>query len=113
MPSPSPACSRPTDGTTVFRGAAGRLYLLWSTMGEGGYAMGYAVSDSGAILGPWQQSPVPLFGRDGGHGMIFRTFGGRLMVTLHTPNATPYERPAWFEIAELDGRLVLAGDRAG
>lgn len=96
-----------TDGPFLWRGRGGRLYMLWSTVGYDGYAMGYAVSQSGTVLGPWHQSPEPLFGKDGGHGMIFRTLDGRLMVTLHTPNTTPDERPTWFPIVEVDGTLKL------
>jgi len=29
------------------------------------------------------------------------------MVTLHTPNTTPHERPAWFEIVETDDGLAI------
>lgn len=101
--------NRVTDGPFLYRGtgARGHLLMLWSTVGYGGYAMGYAVSETGDILGPWHQSPAPLFGKDGGHGMIFRAFDGRLLMTLHTPNATPNERPTWIEVAERDDGLAV------
>jgi len=101
--------NRVTDGPFFFRGAAGRLYMLWSTVGYAGYAMGYACSESGGIRGPWQQSHSPLFGRDGGHGMLFRAFDGRLLMTLHHPNTTPLERPFWLEIVEQDDDLKVVG----
>jgi hypothetical protein len=99
-----------TDGPFLYRTADEQLLMLWSTMGEAGYAMGYAVSESGTILGPWRQSPAPLFGKDGGHGMLFRDFDGRLLMTLHTPNETPHERPTWVEVAEQAGGLVVLED---
>jgi arabinan endo-1,5-alpha-L-arabinosidase len=96
-----------TDGPFLHRLSDGQLLMLWSTIGYEGYAMGYAVSESGGILGPWQQSPQPLYGKDGGHGMLFRDFDGRLLMTLHYPNRTPYERPVWLEVTEREGGLVL------
>jgi beta-xylosidase len=99
--------NRVTDGPFLYRGNNGRLFMLWSTTGYEGYAMGYAVSENGNILGPWQQSPAPIYSKDGGHGMLFHTFDGKLMMTLHKPNNSPNERPMWIEVAEVDGKLVV------
>lgn len=99
--------NRVTDGPFFYRGAADRLFMIWSTGGEAGYTLGYAVSAQGNILGPWQQSATPLFARDGGHGMIFRAFDGRLLLSLHQPNDSPNERPLWMEIAERDGEMIV------
>jgi arabinan endo-1,5-alpha-L-arabinosidase len=96
-----------TDGPFLYRGAGGRLFMLWSTSGYDGYAMGYAISDNGSIAGPWRQSPEPIYSKDGGHGMLFHTFDGKLMMTLHKPNSHPDERPMWMEIEENDGKLVI------
>ena len=63
------------------------------------------MSDSGGILGPWRQAE-PLFWRDGGHGMVFRGPGGRLLLALHSPNEHLKERPRFCEIAERDGVLA-------
>jgi arabinan endo-1,5-alpha-L-arabinosidase len=98
--------NRVTDGPFLHRLTDGRLLMLWSTIGYEGYAMGYAVSERGGILGPWWQSPQALYGKDGGHGMLFRDFTGRLLMTLHHPNHTPHERPMWLEVTECDGGLV-------
>lgn len=46
-----------------------------------------------------------VYEKDGGHGMIFRTREGKLLLSLHSPNQTPEERPHFFEIAEEDGLL--------
>jgi len=75
--------NRVTDGPFLHRMAGGRLLMLWSTLGHEGYAMGYAVSDSGHVLGPWRQSAAPIYSKDGGHGMLFQDFDGRLWLTLH------------------------------
>jgi beta-xylosidase len=96
-----------TDGPFCHLLTTGGLLLLWSTTGmHGGYTMGYAVSDSGNIHGPWRQSPEALYTRDGGHGMLFRDFRGRLLMTLHHPNHSPDERPMWVEVVERNGAIV-------
>jgi hypothetical protein len=70
----------------------GALLMLWSSMGERGYAIGVAVSASGQVTGPWRHGAEPLFAEDGGHGMVFESFDGRPMLALHVPNVSPYER---------------------
>jgi arabinan endo-1,5-alpha-L-arabinosidase len=102
--------NRVTDGPFLHRLTDGGLLMLWSTLGHEGYAMGYALSESGELYGSWTQLSQPLYGKDGGHGMLFRDFGGRLQMTLHRPNQSPDERPAWLEVVERDGGLVLKGN---
>lgn len=96
-----------TDGPYAYRCANGELLLLWSSFRQGRYAQAIARSASGSILGPWQHEPAPLYENDGGHGMIFRTFDGRIMLTLHTPNQSPHERPVFIELAENNGQLCV------
>jgi arabinan endo-1,5-alpha-L-arabinosidase len=81
-----------TDGPFLRRTAAGELLMVWSAMGSSGYAMGVARSESGRVEGPWTQDPDPVWPEDGGHGMIFDTFDGTPVLTLHHPNRTPDER---------------------
>ncbi len=80
-----------TDGPELFRTKTGRLLMLWSSYGNGGYVQTLARSESGRLAGPWTQLP-PLVGNDAraggndsGHGMLFRTFEGQLMMVLHQP----------------------------
>lgn len=96
-----------TDGPYAYRCDNGELLLLWSSFRQGRYAQGIARSTSGDILGPWIQEPEPIFENDGGHGMIFRTFDGRILLALHAPNSTPDERPVFIELAEENGRLSV------
>jgi len=98
-----------TDGPFLHRTAGGALLMLWSSVGVEGYAIGVARSATGRVTGPWAQEDTPLYGRDGGHGMLFRALDGRLMLTIHAPNRTPQERPIFIEVAERDGTLRLAG----
>ena len=69
-----------TDGPYLCKGKTGKLYMIWTTNNS----CGIAISDSGKIAGPWRQQDEALF-VNGGHGMIFRTFDGRLMLALHAP----------------------------
>ncbi|MES2445333.1 MAG: glycoside hydrolase family 43 protein [Pseudomonadota bacterium] len=73
-----------TDGPELFRTRTGKLLMLWSSWGSDGYVQSLARSTSGKLAGPWQQLP-PLLHQDSGHGMLFRTFGGTLMLVLHRP----------------------------
>lgn len=91
-----------TDGPFLHRSADGRLLMIWSSYDGRGYCLGQAISESGTISGPWRHLPTPLLhgGDDGGHGMLFRTFEGKLMLAVHRPNVTPNERAAFLEVEE-------------
>jgi len=88
-----------TDGPFMYKGRNNRLYMIWSTFLPTGYAQCICVSDNGRPDGKWTQLP-PIFDDDGGHGMIFRGPDGKLMLSLHTPNRQPDERPAFFEVED-------------
>lgn len=100
-----------TDGPCLYRARNGALLMLWSSFGKDGkYKAGIARSDTGALMGPWVQEVDPLFAPDGGHPMIFTTFQGQLMLSLHSPNRPP-ERPLFLKVIEMENRLRLASDR--
>ena len=84
--------------------------MLWSGRGPKGYAMGSACSEGG-ILGPWKQNKRLAFQEDGGHGMVFKTFEGKLLMTVHQPNQTPNERPKFFPAKISDGEILLEKGR--
>jgi len=94
-----------TDGPFLYRTESGTLLMLWSSFRNNQYAQGIATSLSGEITGPWQQEEEPIFASDGGHGMIFRTFEGKILLALHTPNRTPEERPLFIELEEANDKL--------
>lgn len=81
-----------TDGPELFRTKDGHLLMLWSsyehahgvTDGHSSYVQTIARSRSGEIQGPWEQL-TPLIHQDSGHGMLFHTFDGKLMLVLHRP----------------------------
>lgn len=96
-----------TDGPSLHRLASGALIMLWSSFGVGGYTIGVARSASGAIQGPWQQAPEPLYAGDGGHCMVFRTFEGRLLLAYHRPNQSPHERPHFVPLRETGSSVEI------
>lgn len=95
-----------TDGPFMHRSKSGALRMLWSSfLPESGYCTLRAESESGKLDGPWGGHEV-IFSRDGGHGMVFRDFEGRLRLVIHTPNGAPHERA---KILFIDDDLKLAG----
>ena len=85
---------RVTDGPFLWRNDGGQLLCLWSSFSENGYTQGLAVSENGEITGRFQQLP-PLFQEDGGHGMLFRSKEGQVMLALHRPNRHLEEHPVF------------------
>ena len=88
-----------TDGPWLPRLPSGVLLMLWSSFSEHGYTVGVARSASGRPLGPWQQEPQPLYSGAGGHCMTFRDFKGGVWLSLHCPNTTLQEHPAFLPLA--------------
>jgi beta-xylosidase len=86
-----------TDGPFIYKSKTNQLIMIWSSFSKTGYSIGQAVSVSGKIEGPWKQNDKLIFERDGGHGMIFRTLDGRLMLSIHQPNSVN-ERLNLFEL---------------
>ena len=95
-----------TDGPTFHRSKSGKLFMLWSGFGEGGYTVGLAISDSGKLAGPWRQQAAPVFSRDGGHAFLFERFDGQLMMALHSPNKDT-ERVHLFEMEDTGETLRI------
>lgn len=100
-----------TDGPYLFRTATGRLGMIWTSWVYNVYTQGVAYSESGTLDGPWIQQPEPITPPDYGHGMLFRDFSGRLLMSVHSHKSVGgrYIRiPHLFE-ADLSGdRLVIA-----
>lgn len=80
-----------TDGPFLYRSKNGALRMLWSSFSTEDYTISYAESQSGTIFGPWIQHESGVV-VNGGHGMVFDTFDGRTLLSIHSPNASPLER---------------------
>ena len=103
-----PGASHVTDGPFFYRSPRnGDLYMIWSNFVKGhGYCVLLRKSTTGKIAGPWTNDEI-LYGKNGGHGMLFRTFDGKLILTLHQPNSGEAERMKLFEIEDTGHTLRL------
>ena len=95
-----------TDGPFLRRTRDGVLRMIWSNFIEGsGYCVLQCASASGSVRGPWK-GHVPLFTRDGGHGMIFSRTDGAQLLAIHQPNTSPDERMRLFPVRETAAGFV-------
>ena len=83
--------------------------MLWSNnIPTAGYSVGIARSTTGEIDSEWKHDLLPLYteGRyhefDGGHGMIFETLDGRMMLSIHSPNSSTEENMTHAIFLELE-----------
>jgi beta-xylosidase len=98
-----------TDGPQFYRTRAGRLLMLWASYENGSYVQTLARSQSDELQGPWEQLD-PLVKQHSGHGMLFHTFEGQLMMVLHRPfgrNA----RGKLYEMADRGDRVEVVRQR--
>ena len=100
-----------TDGPFLYKSPkSGALFMIWSTFIPGkGYCVLLARSESGRVAGPWA-GHTPLYSTNGGHGMIFKTFDGTLMLSLHQPNTGPQERLRLISLADDGSALRLENE---
>jgi hypothetical protein len=54
----------------------------------------------------WRQEDQPIFQDNGGHGMIFHTFAGQLMLVLHAPDGRG-PHPLLFELEDTGETLRI------
>jgi beta-xylosidase len=87
-----------SDGPCLFYGRDEKLYTLISSWGKNGYAVGLLQSKSGEVSGPWEHLQEPLYGENGGHGMVFETKEGKRFLTLHFPNDKEREHPIFIPL---------------
>ncbi|MCL2190269.1 MAG: glycoside hydrolase family 43 protein [Defluviitaleaceae bacterium] len=93
-----------TDGPFFYRTESGALLLFWSSLQGSQYVQAVARSSNGDIDGAWEHLDL-LYEADGGHGMVFTTKEGTLMLTLHTPNVKYTEYPVFIPL-QVDGDRV-------
>lgn len=96
-----------TDGPQMFRTQTGRLGMLWSSWGENRYAQGIAWSLSGSIKGPWIQEEKAFKGDNSGHGMLFRTFEGQLLYSVHHSEGNGGRKPEIWTVDDSGDNLIL------
>ena len=100
-----------TDGPFLFLTTKGRLGMLWTSWVRDIYTQGVAYSQSGTLDGPWVQEPEPITPPNFGHGMIFRTFDGRLLMSVHSHKKEAQDRtirrPCFFTLSNKGSKLKL------
>jgi hypothetical protein len=102
-----------TDGPFLFRTQKGRLGMLWTSWVFDVYTQGVAYSASGTLDGPWIQEKDPITPPNFGHGMLFRTFDGKMLMALHhheVINGRYHRVPQLFEV-DLSGDKLVVGKR--
>lgn len=73
-----------TDGPYLFRTESGRLGMIWTSWVRDIYTQGVVYSESGTLDGPWIHQKEPITPPDFGHGMLFRTLDGELLMSVHS-----------------------------
>lgn len=101
-----------TDGPYLYTSKSGKLFMIWTSGGYAGYTLGIAMSDSGKLAGPWRQQDEPIYAKNGGHGMLFTTFDGQLMMALHAPNNRDAQ-PHLFEMEDTGETLRIIKEFTG
>lgn len=82
-----PLFSCVAEGPFLHKTNDGKLIMLWSShSGPGCYVEAVAYTENGSLLGEWKHCKKFLMDSNGGHGMIFKGFDGKLKFTLHYPN---------------------------
>ncbi len=98
-----------TDGPWLFRTKTGRLGMIWTSWVYDVYTQGVAYSESGKLAGPWIHEPEPITPPNFGHGMLFRTFDGKLLMSVHSHkniNGRYHRVPHLFEMDDSGDKLV-------
>ena len=82
--------------------------MIWSSFDDNGYVEVVAYSEDGTVNGKWKHCEKTLSAIDGGHGMIFKDFDGKMFFTIHYPNG-PYgvERAKIMKMEEISDEPYL------
>lgn len=99
-----------TDGPFLFTTQTGKLGMLWTSWIYDVYTQGVAYSASGTLDGPWIQEKETLTPPNFGHGMLFRTFEGKLLMAVHSHknvNGRYIRIPCLFEVDDSGDKIIL------
>lgn len=106
-----PGRNKVTDGPYLFRTETGRLGMIWTNWIYDVYTQGVAYSESGTLDGPWHQEKEPITPPNFGHAMLFKTFEGKLLMSVHSHKSIHgrYVRvPHLFEV-DMSGNEIKVG----
>ena len=99
-----------TDGPYLFTTATGRLGMIWTSWIYDVYTQGVAYSQSGTLDGPWVQEKEPITPANYGHGMLFKTLDGKMLMSIHSHkkvNDRTVRVPHLFEVDVSGDKLVV------
>ena len=99
-----------TDGPYLFNTGTGRLGMIWTSWIYDVYTQGVAYSQSGTLDGPWIHDIEPITPPNFGHGMLFRTLEGKLLMSVHSHKNVNgrYQRiPHLFQVDFSGDKLVI------
>ncbi len=99
-----------TDGPYLFETQTGRLGMIWTSWIFKDYTQGVAYSESGTLDGPWIHEPEPITPPNYGHGMLFKTLEGKLLMSVHSHrevNGRYVRIPCLFEVDDSGDRIVV------
>ncbi len=99
-----------TDGPWLFHTQTGKLGMLWTSWVFNVYTQGVAYYQIGKLNGPWIQEKEPITPPDYGHGMMFRTFEGKLLMSLHSHkevNGRTIRNPKFFEVDDAGDKIIV------
>ncbi len=99
-----------TDGPYLFRTSTWQLGIIWTSWVNELYTQGVAYSLSGTLDGPWKQEQLPITPPNYGHGMLFRTLNGKLLMCLHShenKNGQVIRIPKFFKVDLTGDKLVV------
>ncbi len=105
-----PRRSKVTDGPWLFKTQTGKLGMLWTSWVYDKYTQGVAYSESGTLDGPWIQEKEPITPPNYGHGMLFKTFDGKLLMSVHSHrvvNGKFIRYPHLFEVDDSGDKIKL------
>jgi len=109
-PLPDSRKSYVTDGPYLFKTKTGKLGMIWSSWKGKNYVLIAAYSQTGKIKGPWVQDHELLFEENGGHGMLFNTFDGKLMLSMHYVDPKEEKqgrKPTFVEVDDSGDKLKI------
>jgi len=99
-----------TDGPYLFRTQTSKLGMIWTSWVFNDYTQGVAYSESGTLDGPWVQEKEPITPPNYGHGMLFRTLEGKLLMSVHShksDNGRTVRIPWLFEMDDSGDKIIL------
>lgn len=101
-----------TDGPYLFKTGTGRLGMIWTSWIHNIYTQGVAYSKSGTLDGPWIHEKDPITPPNFGHGMLFQSLDGKLLMGLHSHkdvNGRYVRIPHLFEVNLSGDKLAVGG----